>query len=326
MISIDWKNPLEIINMRHPLWERLPSYCTLFIGIVIAYQLGFLTWRLFPGPVSKSAPVGFMLSQQASNVNLSNSAHSQVMTPAFISGLHLFGKFEKKLESDKIIPDSLPQTSLRLSLRGVVVTNRAKQALAVIADESGNDDYYALGDILPGDATLVEIHADRVVLQRNGQYETLMMPPDEEITLQPFVPPNQGDSDSGQDGHTESIPPPGGAVNSHQYDNAETRGLLKQYQQSLSANPQSVLGLVRATPVNVGNELKGYRIRPGNDPEMFRKFGLRPGDVVTSINDVPLNNPIKLLDVLKNVTNAADLRLEVLRGGVNQSLNFGIGE
>ena len=102
--------------------------------------------------------------------------------------------------------------------------------------------------------------------------------------------------------------------------------LLREYRDALINNPQSVMGLVRAEPYQKDGQLKGYRIRPGKDRYLLRRFGLRSGDIVTSVNGVTMDNPIKALEVLRDLSAATQLTVEVERNGAPQSFTFAIGQ
>ncbi len=92
-----------------------------------------------------------------------------------ISERNFFG-----LASDKptVAIESLPETQLKLVLRGAFAAANEDEAGAIIEDERKVAEQYNIGDELPGNATLNAVYADRVVLARNGLLETLYFPDD----------------------------------------------------------------------------------------------------------------------------------------------------
>ncbi len=54
--------------------------------------------------------------------------------------------------------------------------------------------------------------------------------------------------------------------------------------------------------------------------------GLRRGDIVTQINDKPIDNPLALMNTVAQVAPGADIKLEVLRNGNNISLTAKVSE
>ena len=73
--------------------------------------------------------------------------------------------------------------------------------------------------------------------------------------------------------------------------------LAQGYRNQLYQNPGSLADVIQVTPASEGGKLVGYRINPGRDPAQFAKFGLKPGDVVTMINDVRLDDPQRALEL-----------------------------
>jgi general secretion pathway protein C len=71
-------------------------------------------------------------------------------------------------------------------------------------------------------------------------------------------------------------------------------------------------------------KLKGYKVQPGKDRKLLSKFGLKRGDVVTAVNGVTLDNPIKALEILRDLSTASSVSLDVERKGQMQSFSFQI--
>jgi len=86
---------------------------------------------------------------------------------------HFFGVANAK---PVIVIDELPETKLELILRGAFTAQNEINAGAIIEDDKKNSQHYAIGDTLPGDAILKSIHENKVVLTRNGIFETLYFP------------------------------------------------------------------------------------------------------------------------------------------------------
>jgi general secretion pathway protein C len=100
--------------------------------------------------------------------------------------------------------------------------------------------------------------------------------------------------------------------------------LLGKYRDALLNDPNSMMGLVNVRPYQKDGRLVGYRIRPGRDRALLRRFGLRSGDIITSVNGVPMNNPVKALEVLRDLSSATQLTVDIQRNGTPQSFTFQI--
>jgi general secretion pathway protein C len=67
--------------------------------------------------------------------------------------------------------------------------------------------------------------------------------------------------------------------------------------------------------------LKGFRLFPGQQQELFGETGLRRGDIVTRINGLPLDDPGRGQDLLNQLASASRFQIEILRRGQPQVLD-----
>jgi len=298
--------------------KRLPGLVTLLVLVLLTHSLAALTWRFVPAPVISEGiltNVGRPTLQQRAVNNVEKAVAQN------IAGWNLFGKVEvKKPEPLPVAKvESAPDTSLNLKLRGVFAASNPRHARAIIADARNEEDSYAVGDTLPGGAVLHQVFADKVILEHNGQLETLRLPLED-------APGANGQSAAGDVNRRNTRRAMTGGIAPSAIANGDTSAMLRQYRDALLNDPQSVMGLVRATPYQKGGQLLGYRIRPGNDRQLLRRFGLRSGDVVTAVNGIPMNNPIKALEVLRDLSTARQLTVNIERRGVPQTFTFSIDQ
>jgi general secretion pathway protein C len=283
--------------------KRLPMLATLAVILLLAQSLAALTWALLPAPAVEGLP-------PAPNPGARRTVAGTPVV-ANMAQWHLFGEVQKEAPTPLQPAVDAPDTSLNLKLHGVLASKNPAVARAIISDGKAVEEAYAVNGNLPGGAILREIHADRVILEYRGRLEALRLPK-ESI---------EGATDDVMRGSRQPSALPGVAP-----AGGDTSGLLRQYRDALTNNPASVMDLVRAEPVmdEASGQLKGYRLGPGKDRQLLGRFGLRPGDVVTSVNGVPLDNPIKALEILRDITGASQVSLEVERNGVSQSFAFQI--
>ncbi|MGD8938153.1 MAG: type II secretion system protein GspC [Gammaproteobacteria bacterium] len=296
--------------------KRLPVIATLIGIVLIANSFAALTWKLVPVPDVPASAVSANKNIRVAS-NQSTSAAAEQRLAAKISQFHLFGKFEKK----KLPPPvaevaAAPETRLNLKLRGVFSSQDKDIARAIIADAKGEDESYAIGDEVPGGATLNDIFEDRVILERNGQLETLKLPV-ESLPGDTATAISRGIPSSRRDVGRAPPQPIDTAT-------ADTSQILRHYRDALINDPQSVMGLVRVQPYNKGGRLEGYRIRPGKDRRLLTKFGLRSGDIVKAVNGVPMDNPIKALEILRDLSTATSVTVDIERNGTPRSFTFQI--
>jgi len=306
------KEVLHQFIARTQLLERLPWVLAALLIAAICFRMAELTWRVVPFTdteevIPPEAPV-------------STAQIAKPIVETSISQSSLFGHVEiavaPKVEEQVVVPE----TRLNLTLLGVISSSTVGTAKAIISDASGNEEYYSVGMQVPGGASLEEIHSDYVMLKRNNRLEILRLPSDESVLGQPGsggvgMQPNVSMAPQGR-----HVLPPSGMGG----DNRSTGAMLHEYRDALNQDPQSVMDLVRAEPVREGDRLVGYRVSPGRDRQLLSRFGLRAGDVVTMVNGVRLDNPVKGLEIIQNLQSAGQVNIEVMRNGVTQGFSFAV--
>ncbi len=285
--------------------ELLPGALAIVFTVAIAFRLAELTWRVVPvSTLQETVPPEVL------------TAAGPMRTPTAqtsVSQWSLFGKVEVAPVVEVEQPVEVPETRLNLTLLGVIASTSKSTAKAIISDPSGTEDYYSVGMPVPGGATVDEIFADHVMLRRNNRLEVLRLPQDEDM--------GSGRPGGGMQ-YTPDTPMRRAVPPSLSSDNRSTGAMLRQYREALNQDPQSVMDLVRAEPYREGDRLVGYRISPGRDRQLLSKFGLRAGDVVTSVNGLRLDNPMRGLEIMQNLQTASQVSVEVIRNGVTQNFSF----
>ena len=291
--------------------ERGPGLLLMLFAVLIAVKLADITWKVFPQPYFDSPPFSSaeLAKQKMTRIT---GRPPPTMPENDIAKLHLFEPVQliKPVQAVEI-PDEAVRSQLNLKLRGVLSTTVTGESLAVI--EYQNDaNYYAVNEALPGGAILKKVFPDKVIIDNNGRLEKLEMPDEKNVQFQSVA----------TTGRTIRQTP----SSARNINTQKTRRLLKRYREKLTTNPQSLMGLVRATPVNVRGKLKGYRIRPGRNPRLFKDFQFRTGDVITGINGTELNDPFKSLEIVRDLRDAKQVCADILRDGVSQSQCYQVGD
>lgn len=284
--------------------KRLPLLATLLLIVLLAQSLAQLTWQVLPGQPTETIVVSSVSAPSSRGPTRNNNIGR-------IAQWHLFGDTKKVAPVAVEQVTEAPDTQLNLKLRGLLASTDPLAARAIIADGKGVEEAYKVGQKLPGKAVLREIYTDRVILEYRGRLETLRLPKDALVSAVM--------SSKTSSGRTR-----GRGV--QQAGTARNAALLRQYRDALINRPQSLMNLVNASPVSdkATGKLKGYRIRPGKDRTLLGQFGLKSGDVVTGVNGVTLDNPIKALEIMRDLSTATSVTLDVERNGVMQSFAFQI--
>jgi len=280
-----WLEELKSAQGRQAaLAEYGPRVAVLLLGGLIAIQAGYLVTSWGSGAGRGSLPTSTMLP-----INSSNRPAAPALRPDSIVNAHLFGEAQSASASDA------PQTSAPLVLAGVLAVPDPKKGMAIIGPSAGAAKLYPVGGALPGGVRLHEVYPDRVLLDRNGVLESLLLPR-KLVSVAPSTAP-----------------------------------LMQSPGQRLAALAQNgggalLGGLIRAQAVFSGGKLSGYRIFPGGRTNMasFTQLGLRPGDLVTAVNGTPLDDPNRANDILQTISSAGSANVTVQRNGQSQDISLNL--
>ena len=138
--------------------------------------------------VGATAWQGYSFWQSENHLSAQNSqAASQPLTekrntPTLpLASLAFFGTAQTDGAEAQENTEDLPETNLRLFLRGVLAAEGDFAGSALIEDDKSKTDVFLVGDELPGDAKLRSVHSNRVILDRAGKLENLYFPePDDQ--------------------------------------------------------------------------------------------------------------------------------------------------
>jgi general secretion pathway protein C len=287
-------------------WQFLARF---LLVLSLSISLARLFWLVFPTPAIPVATVAIPTAAVHADSNNSGVNIAQLKT------LAIFGKAEApKQEQPAVIETQATVTQLNLILVGLIVSSDENSARAMIAS-GDKQDLYAVNAPLPvgNNVTLSKIMNDRVIINNNGQYESLWLyqndpnaPPISQasappVAAQQIIPPQATPYPSGRPG-------PELEMQSPQPDKGSTDPGVAEVSRNLSD--------VLAMSIQRENgQVIGYKIRPGRDAEKFKSLGLQTDDIVTAINGMPLTNPAKIMEVYKNMGNTTSASLEIKRGG-----------
>jgi general secretion pathway protein C len=277
--------------------QSLPQHSATIISftlvIICAYTLAQLTWMLLPeadttlttvSPIPRSAP---------------QAAQAQRNAIGQLTAAHLFGSAEMGASDSQQIAT---ETRLDLVLRGVFAAKDPLYAIAIIASgKRGEEEAYGIDDRLPGDATLREVHAEHIILERNGLLEILRLTQDEALALI--------DSSPGARPDISGASSPGEAL-----------GLIRK---NIMRNPTSFGEYALPIVVKENGKQVGYRLQPqANGRELLSQIGLEASDVIIAIDGVQLDNPQNGISALRKLSTAQSINITVKRNGAEVRLNI----
>ncbi|WP_166263647.1 type II secretion system protein N [Marinobacter caseinilyticus] len=148
---------------------KLPLLATI---IFTAAMVGTLAWQGYSFWLGEQKRIEVLTKEQSKRL-VSRAKNNPTVD---LSSLNLFGSSDGVGEPQEVDTENLPETNLRIFLRGVLAADGEYPASALIEDSEGKTDAYVVGNDLPGGAKLRSVHPRRVILDRGGKLENLYFP------------------------------------------------------------------------------------------------------------------------------------------------------
>jgi general secretion pathway protein C len=293
------------IMQRNSIW--LPRMLSYLLVILIAMSCAKLVWSLFS---SDSA------SDAISEVKMTPPKLVKPPPPkpdygSQIARLHLMGK--ASIANNPAISDQdAPDTSLNLILSGVLALGNG-EGFAIIQDSTKKHKYYHIDDEVSSGVTLHSVFSNYVLLARSGRTEKLSLPKASEKGVSKV--------NSSTPRTTRSIS--NKIKNKPQVAVSQQEPSLSNLKQQLTKNPSSLAKYISISSANDEETGKfiGYKVKPnGSSSALFDELGLVEGDVITTINEISLDNPNKATQAFQKLVSASQLEMTILRSGTEINL------
>lgn len=209
----------------------------------------------------------------------------------------------------EVIVQDVPETNLNLKLDGLrMSTEGGESGNAIIRTPDGIGKNYSVGEEIIAGVTLERILSDRVIINRDGANEILMLG-GRGAGLSVITDDSQTVTSTEVGERVENNPPsPESAIIEAQID-----------------APEVLLSGVNAGPVRINGQISGYRLDPIGDPGIMRQAGLSPGDVLLRINGTSVAR-LDTSDVIDRIIAAETVEMTVNRNGSEQTIRLRFGE
>lgn len=298
---------MELARKLLGIWLKLQNIVVALLVILAAVWSAQLTW-MFVEPVPEVAVPRIVPTTSGS----ANVDQNWTQLGQQVAGRAFFGEIEVKEDAPEVVDVvEAPDTSLNLSLQAVIAQGDGA-GFAVVAQRSGAGNVFGIGDDLFGQATLNAVYGDRIVIERQGQLETLRY---ERVRsnamLQPIdnTPVNVG-VDQVPESFQEALATSTQALSQGGDLQAQVQGMVNFVQQRANEDP---MGFITEMGLQVAEGGNGYAVTRG--ARQLQMIGLRPGDIVSSVNDMPVGNVQSDLALLNQILQTGgELKIQIMRG------------
>lgn len=271
----------------------------ILLVAAIAYKLSGLAFTFIDDSGSYK-DTGFDRSaSQRSNVQQQPSSGRQ--QDELETASHLFGM---EVQQEKLTP--VIETTLQLTLRGVFAVADPTKGLAIIGSPTRSEKYFVAGQDIFAQARLKEVYDDRVILFRNGRYETLRLP---EKALAAMQHNNSRSKRMSRDEyarkHVEYM-----------------RGKMKDIHKMTLNRMRNPWQYLYFEPALVDGKIMGLKLTAEEEKGFLAKHGIELGDIITSINGQRLDGGAGVARALNEIGQADDLDLVIDRSGESKTLHI----
>lgn len=290
--------------------------CLIGIGIYLAQLL----WLVLSGVDQPP----FQTTQASPSVSQNGQLSVNV---AAMQEWHLFGREEVKKTVEPIAQEA-PKTTLKLELLGVFLGQEGALSTAIIGEIGQTPSSYKEGDFIASGVTLKEVHADKVILNRSGRYETLAFTISTGGGEGVKMPSTVSDADRFSETRRRFLQRSSSSNRANVSRNTTTaqsqlgkmvqsgnayapNEIISALQEDLEQNPESAIsdmGLV--TTPGTG----GYVIGASAPKDLLKTVGLRVGDRVQSVDGQPISGGPGDAALIQSAMQKNNVRVEVQRG------------
>ncbi|WP_029522756.1 PDZ domain-containing protein [Persephonella sp. KM09-Lau-8] len=207
--------------------------------------------------------------------------------------------------------ETTPSTATSISgIKLVGIFSSDKEKIAFF--KSGNDFLFLKEGQKIAGYTLKEIGKFSVVLEKNGRKIKLSIEPEKSNFSTTHVAKLRK---TPQDSQPKDLP--------IRY-NGDTIQVDKRFIEEKTADIGTILKDVMIVPVVKNNETVGYRFKYIGPNSILYKLGLRSGDLVVSINDMPVKTAEDAFKLYNMLRNESHIKVVVERNNRRKVLNYEI--
>ena len=290
--------------------ERAALICSALLALAALWLLVRLVWLLVP----RGAAALDVAPARA------GTAAAGAVPAQSIAKWHLFGDTPIKRNAGR----NAPATTLSLILRGTVAENDPKSGVAVISDPQNGERAFRVGEEVASGARLDAIYPDHVVLVHEGAEEVLNLPRDRNLAPGDIVRPVPATASSRSNPLAAASSAPVASDAAAPVQRVKAPADWQQTVARLRQNPDELAKRVQIVPVLEGGKLSGVRVSAGADAALLSQIGLRAGDVITSVNGLPVDSFARGEQILAGLKNSASVRVTVQRDGKPVDLSVGL--
>lgn len=244
-------------------------------------------------------------------------------------------------------PNSTPSellvaSALGVKLMGAMVADNAEFSLALFSDDKGKTTFIlSIGDHLMGQAEVVDIRRDRVIVRNGSQLEYIKL--ENSLSGAPTLtstvanlPPGATDIKRTPTGAALAArggtPPAPATVTQQDKEKEKVKEVAEDTFELDSESVNAELGnaekLAKAARVvpnyDENGKSAGIKLVGVRSDSVYNKLGIESGDVVTSIGGTRVKNQAHAFELLQGLKGKKNASIEIERRGQSKTLKYSV--
>ena len=298
---MDYRN--QLMKLWLPAQKLLVAVLTVCAGVWLAQ----ITWH-FLSPVTVITTPKI----QAVNKTAEQSGPNWLQISREIAAREFFGDVVVRTQVVEKAVEA-PETKLNFTLQAVIAQGEGT-GFAVIGQRGAAGKVFGVGDDIFGQATLSAVYGDRVIIDTKGQLETLRYEQQQSTILQtvdsdpdPDPDPEYAEQETA-DTFQDALAQANQEVANGGDLQTQVQGMVDYVNRRANEDPEGFVQEMGLQPTE-----GGYQVT--RQARQLQMIGLRPGDIVTSVNDMQVGN-IQADQTLLNqvLQTGGELKIQIQRG------------
>ncbi|MCL5022311.1 MAG: hypothetical protein M1497_02900 [Nitrospirae bacterium] len=192
-----------------------------------------------------------------------------------------------------------------LSLVGTIA-GAPQYSYAIVADKSGKQEIFRMGESVFGSGKLKKVEKDRVIVSDGGR--EMSIPMAEMLTIKDVTPHGAG----------------AGSTDFAKRAGASTFIVDQQKVLDALEHPNQLMTDARLQPNISDGKQEGYILREVRNGGIYQSLGLQNGDVLLRINDYNISNPENALQAFTALRGMDRVQVDLVRGGSRMTMTYQI--
>lgn len=185
------------------------------------------------------------------------------------------------------------------------IAGRSNLSYAIIADKTGQQDVYRVGESVLGFGKLIKVEKDKVVIKSNGR--------DVDIPLADITVTEEAKASG-----------PGQAGGFGKKTGASSYLVDKARIQQAIDKPEQIMTDARFLPNMVAGKQQGFILKEVKPGGIYNSLGLQSGDVLLRINESTISNPESALQAFTALRGIDRVQLDIIRNGAKMTMDYQI--